>query len=300
MGLTRVRRFGLRVVILAAALRLLTCAIERETGPEVRFSTSSEAIFHVRESPAPELPGLVFTEEEAAQIQYFSDLRPDPGSLLTRELSWSLRGEAPTVLILHTHTTESYAGGGYPETSPYRTLSEGHNMLSIGAEVASLLEAAGIPTVQIRQVHDYPAYAGSYGKSRQSVKDALEAYPSIQLVLDLHRDAGSGSNQPRPVVQGDGETLAQLMLVMGSDASGQNHPRWQENLSIALKLHAQLERQVPGIMRPLQLRSQRFNQDLSPGALLVEVGAAGNTPEEALAAARQLAKAIIALADGVR
>jgi stage II sporulation protein P len=83
------------------------------------------------------------------------------------------------------------------------------------------------------------------------------------------------------------------MLVMGT-----NHENYEENLSLALKLHAQLEEQWPGITRPLQLRASRLNQDLHPGALLVEVGAAGNSHAEALTAARELAKAIIALRSG--
>ena len=97
----------------------------------------------------------------------------------------------------------------------------------------------------------------------------------------------------RTLAQVDGEASAQLMVVLGT-----NHEHYEDNLSLALKLHARLEQQAPGIMRPLQLRSQRFNQDLSPGALLIEVGAAGNSHGEALTAAEQLAAAIIALSGG--
>ena len=88
------------------------------------------------------------------------------------------------------------------------------------------------------------------------------------------------------------------MLVVGSDAGGLSHPHWQENMALAVKLHAQLEKNCPGICRPISFRSQCFNQDLSPGALLVEVGAAGNTRAEALLATEQLAQGILALAHG--
>ena len=94
-----------------------------------------------------------------------------------------------------------------------------------------------------------------------------------------------------------GRTAAQLMIVVGTNCRAK-HSGWPKNLSLALKLQAQLENQTPGIVRPLNLRPQRFNQDLSPGALLIEVGAAGNTQEEALLAAEELARAIIALAGG--
>ena len=145
-----------------------------------------------------------------------------------------------------------------------------------------------------RQFHDYPSYSGSYIRSRQSIREKLKEYPGIRLILDLHRDAaGEGANQMRTQAEVDGEASAQLMVVIGT-----NHENYEENLSLGLKLHVQLENQAPGIMRPLQLRSQRFNQDFSSGALLIEVGAAGNSHKEARIAAGQLAKAIVALAKG--
>ena len=93
----------------------------------------------------------------------------------------------------------------------------------------------------------------------------------------------------------EGETSAQLMVVIGT-----NHENYEENLSLGLKLHALLEQRSPGIMRPLQLRGQRFNQDLNPGALLIEIGAAGNSHGEARMAAAQLAEAIVAIAQGTQ
>ena len=102
----------------------------------------------------------------------------------------------------------------------------------------------------------------------------------IQMVLDLHRDASGGASQMRTLAHVDGSDSAQLMIVVGT-----NYDTWEENLSLALKLHAQLETACPGITRPLQLRGQRFNEDLSPGGLLIEVGAAGNSHDEALTAA---------------
>ena len=97
----------------------------------------------------------------------------------------------------------------------------------------------------------------------------------------------------RTLAKVNGQDSAQLMVVLGT-----NHEKYEENLSLGLKLHAQLESQAPGIMRPLQLRAQRFNQDLCNGALLIEVGAAGNTHSEAMLAGEELAKAIVALAKG--
>ena len=284
-----------------------------ETGRNVRFSPSPEAteVFSL-ESHTPDfaqktdelilLPG--FTAEEGAQtaIRYNCSFRPDLGALITAPLSWDLTGPEPTVLILHTHSTESYTktdGEDYRESSAFRTLDENYNMLSIGSHLADLLEAGGIRVIRDSTLHDYPSYNGSYNHARKSIAQYLKEYPSIRLILDLHRDAsGDNRNQMRTEATVAGKPSAQLMLVIGTSASGLKHPDWEQNLALGLKIHTQCERIAPGIMRYVNLRSQRFNQDLSPGALLVEVGAAGNTHGEALTAVEVLAQGILELARG--
>ena len=88
------------------------------------------------------------------------------------------------------------------------------------------------------------------------------------------------------------------MLVAGTDGYGEGHTNWQENLSVAVKLQAVLEKQYPGLCRDLSIRSSAFNQDLSSGALLIEVGTAGDTRQQALAAVTFLADGIARLAYG--
>ena len=293
--------------------KIASFLIYLETGRIVRFSQSSETaeVFSM-ESHTPDfaqkaenltlLPG--FTAEDGAQIpfRYNCSLRPDAARLITAPLSWDLTSEEPAVLILHTHATESYTkspGEDYEESSAFRTLDENYNMLSVGEHLAELLEAGGIAAIQDRTLHDHPSYSGSYNHARKSIAAYLEEYPSIRLVLDLHRDAsGSNRNQMRTEATVEGQPSAQLMLVMGTSASGLKHPDWEQNLALGLKLQAQCERIAPGIMRYVNLRAQRFNQDLSPGALLIEVGAAGNTHPEALRAVEVLAEAILALSRG--
>ena len=317
----RARRVGLASIALALVLRLCMMDVpERiaafltrpdiaafliylETGRDVRFSPSLGVYSpdFAESAPAaaltPEIPPVPsFSGEEEVELYYAANKNPDIPGLLSKELRWSLYGQAPTVLILHTHSTESYTKKEevYEETSSWRTRDENYNMLSIGAAVAQLLNEAGIPTVQDREVHDYPSYNGSYVDARKAIGEKLEQYPSIRLVLDLHRDASGGEGgQLRTLAAVDGEASAQLMVVVGT-----NHKGYEENLSLGLKLHVLLEGYYSGIMRPLQLRAQRFNQDLSPGALLIEVGAAGNSHPEAMLAAEKLAEAVIALAQG--
>lgn len=278
-----------------------------ETGRNVRFSASTQVpAVHERESPPPQLPQPPeetappalpnYSDTSLTQLYNTSSRQPDIAALLARPLQWQLAEEAPTVLILHTHATESYtkSGESYAETAAWRTLDENYNMLSVGSRVAQILEENGIGVLHDRTLHDYPSYNGSYTAARETITRYLQEYPSIQLVLDLHRDAsGSGSSQLRTRASFQGQTCAQLMLVMGT-----NYEAWEDNLSLALKVQAQLETQVPGITRPTQLRTSRFNQDLCPGALLVEVGAAGNTHREAILAAEQLARAVVELAQG--
>ena len=276
---------------------------KQETGRDVRFSSSIDTFTpDFMESPPPSLPEVTevplptFSGEEDVDLYYAVKKQPDIAALLAKPLIWDLRSEEPAVLILHTHTTESYTrkDEDYRESSSWRTLEEEYNMVSIGQIVGQILEENGIRVIHHKELNDYPSYNGSYTRARKTLRELLKEHPGIQLVLDLHRDAaGDEKNQMRTLATVAGQASAQLMLVIGT-----NHGDYEENLSLALKLHARLENQNPGIMRPLQLRAQRFNQDLSPGALLIEVGAAGNTHPEAHIAAEQLAKAIVDLAGG--
>ena len=286
--------------------------IYAETGRRVQFSPAGQVLpetikdaymAYPPESPAPQ-PGQrvipVFNNSEAVSLDYSCAYRPDVDGLLAEPLSWELMGDTPKVLIYHTHTTESYQKyrQDYEETAAYRTLDPNYNIVSIGDRVTERLEQAGIPVIHDREVHDYPSYNSAYMHSRRAVQKILKKNPGILLVLDLHRDAIEGpEGQMKTTANLGGATSAQLMIVVGTNCRFP-HKHWQKNLSLGLKLHAQLETQTPGIVRPLNLRPQRFNQDLSPGALLIEVGAAGNAHQEAMLAAEELAKAIISLSGG--
>jgi stage II sporulation protein P len=254
----------------------------------------------------PEQPETnpVFCADDAEGIKFKngSGLKYDKADLIQKPLQWDLTAAKPTVLILHTHATESYtrqSGELYEESSAYRTLNSAYNMLSVGEELARVLEAGGISVIHDTTLYDYPDYNNAYSGARKAIKRHLEQHPGIQLVLDLHRDASDGTEgQLVTSATAGGQRCAQIMVVAGTDAGGNRHPDWQENLSLGLKLSALLEQTNPGITRPISLRAQRFNMDLTPGSLLIEVGAAGNTRQEALQAAQALAEGILALAGG--
>ena len=311
-------RFGSWVVVCSLLLRLCsegypaklkTLLIELETGRNVRSSLSEPVFDYAPESPpaaqtvpietteaaeAPTQPEpLVFTEADTVSLYNTSGLAVDPMALLQQEITLpSLDG--PKVLLYSTHATESYTKmrENYIESAAYRTLDPKYNVLCLGAALKAELEGRGIETIQDETLHDYPSYNAAYNHSRRSVRQYQKDTPSLALILDLHRDAAdTASGQLRTLANIEGASAAQIMLVVGTDARLSN-PDWQENLSLALKLQALLERISPGITRPTCLRPQRFNQDLSPGCLLIEIGGAGNTHEEALAAVPVLAQAI--------
>lgn len=193
----------------------------------------------------------------------------------------------PVVLIVHTHGSESYAQSLDQTGDVFRSQDETENVIAVGETIAQTLEKRGYGVIHDKTLCDYPEYTGAYNRSRTVIQENLAQYPSLLLVLDIHRDAVTDSDgaQMRMACTVGAEDMSQLMLVVGSDDGGLEHPDWRQNLSLAAVLQSRLSRAYPGMMRPLNLRTERFNQDLGALALLVEVGASGNTLEEAQASA---------------
>ena len=248
---------------------------------------------------AERAPALTFSPEEADAITIAGacTYSVDKQALLTRPSALSLSDDGPAVLIVHTHSSEAYtmeAGFEYPESDALRTLDERYSVIRVGDEIADILTEAGISVLHDTQPNDYPNYNGAYERMRQTIEGYLAEYPSIQMVLDIHRDAAEDAdgNPVALTAEADGEACAELMLVVGTDEGGLSHPDWQENLANALKIQTLLNRSAPGLCRNLNLRTERFNQHETPGSLLVEVGASGNTLAEALRSARILGQAL--------
>lgn len=304
---------GMTVLVFALLLRMAGAWEKEDVAKTLLFISSGRMVTQElateprEESTEPEYipPDTdavpVFGESQQNLVQVNAAWSVDTLALLQQPLEWDLIGEEPTVLILHSHATESYEKeGAYEETSPYRTLDTNYNMVSIGDRVAERLEEEGIRVIHDRTLHDYPSYNDAYVNARQTIEDTLAKYPSICLVLDLHRDAAEDEtgNQKVSTVTVDGSDCANVMMVMGSDKGNLPYPNWERNLSLAVKLQAQLEENYPGLCRPIHVVTSRYNQDLSTGALLIEVGTAGNTHAQALRAAQYLAEGIVSLAKG--
>ena len=240
----------------------------------------------------------LFAPEDAqlVQVRNTSGCSVDLEELLLAELNLETGETGPAVLILHTHGSESYTQTSqlsYTPSGEYRTLDAGHNMLRVGEALKAALEARGISVIHDRTLHDYPNYNDAYINSRETVASYLQEYPSICLVIDLHRDAAdTGTGQLKTAVSVNNQTLCQLMLVVGTGGTDRVNSLWQKNMALAVQLQARMEQLYPGICRPISLRKERFNQDLSNGALLIEVGAAGDTLEQAVEAAEALAEGL--------
>ena len=214
-------------------------------------------------------------------------------------------GEGPQILILHTHGSEAYTQSGadvYEESDPYRTTDCNFNMVRVGEEMARVFEEHGFTVVHDTNLYDYPAYNGAYDRSLEAAEYWLNQYPTIQIVLDVHRDALAGEDGTvyKAVFQQGDSQAAQVMLVVGTDGAGSYHPLWQENLTFAMRLQQQMAQDCPTLARPMVLRSSRFNQQLSVGSLLVEVGTHGNTLQEALAGARLFAESASRVLEGLK
>lgn len=281
--------------ILAAQPQLPAQTQPTQTIPAPELSFAENA------SPArPVYTPPVFTaaEAEAIEISGACSYPVDKQTLLLQPSSLSLAEGGPSVLIVHTHSSEAYtmeAGFEYTESDTQRTQDARYSVVRVGEELADTLRAAGIEVLHDTKINDYPNYSGSYERMRQTIEDYLAAYPSITMVLDIHRDAALDEDGAPVALSAevDGQSCAALMLVVGTDEGGLPHEHWQENLANALKLQALLNRAAPGLCRPLDLRTERFNQHETPGSLLLEIGASGNTLSEALRTARVLAQALI-------
>lgn len=194
----------------------------------------------------------------------------------------------PQVLIYHTHTTEGYMpydAGYYNDGDVRREPSYPHNVTLVGDAIEAELTAAGITVLHVTEIYDHPNYRGSYERSVKMMEEMLKTYPSIKVTLDIHRDGlmANSTDKLKPTVTVNGQKAAQMMVVCGVlDTDALPHPNWRQNLSFAAKLQEALAADYGNLMRPLSLVGARYNQYLTAGSLLLEVGSEGNTVEEAI------------------
>lgn len=251
----------------------------------LKTDAAQTALFHTL--PADDNPGeLVLKNKTSYEI--------DTQRLLAEPLSYTLKVGTPQILILHTHGSEAYSqkGGAYEETDVSRTTDTTKNVVQVGEVLTRELSARGLTVIHDCELYDYPSYSGSYSRSLSSVEDYLRKYPTIKVIIDLHRDSATdehGTVYRTEYVTPDGETSSQLMLIAATGEAGLSFPGWEENMKLALRLQQSMAAAYPGLARPILVSDQRYNQHAAPGYLLLEVGTDGNTLAEAETAARLFA-----------
>ena len=277
------------------------------TAPEAADGNTADALegslFYGGGSPGDEAPAEpsppVWSPHGSAsgiEIENGAGYEIDASKLLQEPLSFEPEKDKPSVLIIHTHSSEAYTPGDgdkYEASDPYRTENKSQSIIRIGDELTKELKDRGIKVIHDRESYDFPSYSGSYARSYTAIESYLKKYPSIKMVLDIHRDAISAADgsQYKTIAHIGDTVCSQVMMVVGTDASGLTHPGWRENLKLAVKLQNEMNTLYPTLTRPIRLSQYRYNQQATAGSLIIEVGCAGNTLRESLAAVKYFAEA---------
>lgn len=172
-------------------------------------------------------------------------------------------------------------GYDYEATGNYRTTDLNYSVARVGTELTNYLREKGFNVTHNTTYHDYPAYSGSYARSLNTLEGLLEG-KNTQLVFDLHRDAVGSSNEYAPTIKINDNYVAQIMFVIGTNGGGLEHPNWVQNLKMAVKIQEKANEMYPGLFRPIIIRNSRYNQHLTNGSSIIEVGATGNTMEQCI------------------
>ncbi len=230
-------------------------------------------------------------------LRNFTKFKIDISALLKKPLNLNLSKKGPKVLIYHTHTTESYvlkeSDLGKKDVASYNS-NPRYNVVRVGEELARNLKKYGIEVLHNGTVHGPSAYSASIN----TVRSYMKSYPSIQVFIDLHRDAvGSEKPKLRMVQKINGKNAAQIMFVVGADGV-LPHPQWKENLKFVLKLQQKLNEKYPGLAKPIWIVAKRYNQQVSKQAILIEVGGDGNLLSECLESTKYLAEVLDEVVSG--
>ncbi|MEG2571006.1 MAG: stage II sporulation protein P, partial [Clostridia bacterium] len=225
--------------------------------------------------------------------------------LLKSKMPFNLKGRGPHVLIVHTHGSEAYFPEGrntYTPDDVDRTIDTRYNVVRIGDEVAKILKGQGIDVVHNRNIYDSPTYNGSYTRTLAAISAQMKKTPQIKVIIDIHRDSmvTKSGTQYKTLAKVNGKDAAQIMLVMSTGESGLPNPNWQENLKFGVKLQCQIANKYPGLMRPINLRKERFNMHVATGSMLIEVGSSANTLQEAINAVTPFSEELARLLKSVR
>lgn len=205
--------------------------------------------------------------------------------------------EQPLVLLFSTHATESFEPCDrkfYDKRYNSRSTDNDKNVTHIEDKIAEQLIQNGIPTIVDKTQHDFPSYNGSYNRSAETINEYLKKYPSIKVILDIHRDAIERENGERvkPITTINGKKAAQIMIISGCDDGTMNFPNWAQNLNFAVNLQQKIESNYPTLTRPIFFCYRKYNMNICPQSLLIEFGSNSNSLNEVLYSGELMGKAL--------
>jgi len=206
----------------------------------------------------------------------------------------SIRFGSPLVGIYHTHASELYCGSGGTGGGVYHVFNSFNTgVLNVGRRLAEGLRMKGIPVIHMKTLHDSDKWERAYIRSAHTAREMVRRYPSIKLLLDIHRDGVKGVNMTTEI---NGQKAARVLIIVTNDKYGLPHPNWRENHKLALQLNARMEAMYPGLSRGVRVVDYaRYNQHVHPGALLLEVGNYTDEQKAALVSADLLANVIASM-----
>ncbi len=210
--------------------------------------------------------------------------------LLGEDVSIEKRTDGPQILIYHTHSQETFADSvpGDEQTS----------IVGVGERLAQILqEEYGYQVLHHTGQYDVDSRDDAYGKSLPALKQILEENPTIEVVIDLHRD--QMPEETKLVMDLDGRPTARFMFFNGLSRTKQSgdidylqNENIDMNLATSFQMQLKCEEYYPGLTRKIYLKGYRYNMHLCPRTMLVELGAQNNTVEEAMNACDPLAHVI--------
>ena len=198
--------------------------------------------------------------------------------LLKPDMTVDTSVDGPQILIYHTHSQE-----GYKDSEP-GDLSE--SVVGLGDTLTKLLEDKGFRVLHHKGTYDLPDRDHAYSTAAPKIEQIIKENPSIQVVIDLHRD-GVGEST-RLVTEQNGKKMAQIMFFNGlsrttsiGDIAYLKNPYIEDNLAFSFQMQLAAAEYYPGLTRRIYLKGYRYNMHFCPKSLLVEVGAQTNTLKEA-------------------
>ncbi len=229
----------------------------------------------------------VYTDMAAVRKEFFAvdattdidDERISPQTLLEKDISLSEGNGGPQILIYHTHSQETFADSipGDSNTS----------IIGAGEYLAGLLhDTYGYEVLHHTGEYDVESRDYAYSNALPNIEAVLAEYPSIEVVIDLHRDAVA--DDTKLVSQQNGKTAAQVMFFNGlsytkkqGDIAYLENPYIDDNLAFAFQMQVLCNEYYPGLTRRIYLKGYRYNMHLCSKSLLIELGAQTNTCDEA-------------------